>query len=358
MKSKSVLGLIFAAMAALTLGSTGSQAFPSGGYQSTPYNGSAFSSSCVGHNFQGFGLGSLLGTDLSTHGFRNAANGPANCNASTSSGIGTAASTASDGGPIGALGGSFSGNTSGQAQTGIIKLQATENSTMTGHFTGAASNGGWNDSYTVGGGTGQGLWVIPIQVTGNINAQAAGTTAIVQLMPYVNSSPIFGSPAQNGAALGQFRSLNTQNNGDVISAFGFEIISWGAVNHGSGDPLTQFAVNEIVNLVIPITYGLSVDMGIYASSLVGERAQTAARGYAEADFDSTITWLGQGYVLDWDAVNGVGDRNDNITVTAESGQNYNRSFATAVPEPSSAVIFCLAIALIGVARRTTQFGRA
>ena len=45
----------------------------------------------------------------------------------------------------------------GEARAGVIKLQASKTSSSSQRFTGAAANGGWNDSYTVTGGTGQGL---------------------------------------------------------------------------------------------------------------------------------------------------------------------------------------------------------
>ena len=278
---KSVFWAAIASFACVSLVPNAGHAFPSGGHRATPFDGSSFTSSCVGHNFQGFGLGGNLGTDLATRGILNASNGPANCSAATSSGVGTVNSSAADGGPIGNLGGSYSGTASGEARAGVIKLQAANNADTTQRFTGAAANGGWNDQITVSGGTGQGLFVTDIHLSGSVNAQDPGTTAIFQILPYLGTSTISSSPAHQGAAFSLYQSLNTPNNGDVISAASFQISSWGAVNHGAGDPLTQFSVNETVRLVIPITYDLPVDVGIFASVLVGERAQSAARGFAE-----------------------------------------------------------------------------
>ena len=228
---KSTLWAAIAVIACASLTPTAGYAFRSGGHRTTPFDGSAFTSSCVGHNFQGFGLGGVLGTDLASRGILNAAGGPANCSAATSSGVGTVTSSAADGGPIGNLGGSYNGTSSGEARAGVIKLQAANNADTTQRFTGAAANGGWNDQFTVTGGTRQGLWVTDIHLSGNVNAQDPGTTAIFQILPYLGTPNISSSPAHQGAAFSLYQSQNTQNNGDVISAASFQISSWGAVNH-------------------------------------------------------------------------------------------------------------------------------
>jgi hypothetical protein len=327
-------------------------AVPSGGHLTTSFNGSSFTSACVGHNFQTFGFGQNLGTDLSTRSFLNAGGGPANCNSATSSGVGTVNSSAADGGPIGNLGGSFNGTASGVAQAGVIRLEAEKTANDTQRFTGAASNGGWNDSYTVTGGSGEGLWVIPIQVTGTVNAQDPGTTAIFEIIPYINGSSVSTLPAQEAAAFDLFKSLNTPTNGDILSSSSFEISSWGVINQGGADPLTQLVVNEIVNLVVPITFGDSLDMAIYGSVLIGERAQSAADGFADAQFQNTIAWLGQGSVFEWDAVNGIGAQINDISVSAASGLDYSQSFLTAtIPEPTMLALFGLGLAGLGFLRR-------
>ena len=128
---KSTLWAAIAVIACASLTPTAGYAYPSGGHRTTPFDGSAFTSSCVGHNFQGFGLGGVLGTYLASRGILNAAGGPANCSAATSSGVGTVTSSAADGGPIGNLGGSYNGTSSGEARAGVIKLQAANNADTT-----------------------------------------------------------------------------------------------------------------------------------------------------------------------------------------------------------------------------------
>lgn len=68
--------------------------------------------------------------------------------------------------------------------------------------------------------------------------------------------------------------------------------------------------------MIPITYGLPVDVGIFASVLVGERAQSAARGFADIQFQNTVTWIGAGQVFNWNSQTGIGPENTDFTLAA------------------------------------------
>ena len=337
---------------ALIGGASSAFAIPTGGHTVTPFDGSAFTSACAGLGYGGFGFGEDIGNDLGTFGISDENNNPMACSSGTSNGL-TPATASHAYGPanVGNLGGSFSGSAAGSAQAGLIKLQAANDANMIQRFSGAAANGGWNDSYTVGGGSGQGLWVVPIHVSGIMNTPLQGSTAILQIIPYLGNTPIGSVPAHRAAALLQYLALNTPTSANVTHAASIEYSSWGAINYGPNDSLTttQLIVNETVNLVIPITYNVPVDLGIFASVLTGEQAQSAGTGPSDIQFQNTIAWLGAGYVLDWDAQNGIGAHNNNITVTAASGVDYTQSFLTSVPEPGTIAILCLGLFGLGMA---------
>jgi MYXO-CTERM domain-containing protein len=355
----SVASRVLAISVALAVPGGYARAVPSGGHLVTPHDGSSFTSACTGHNFGGFGLGQNLGRDLSTFGYLNAANGAANCGSGTSSGVGLANSSAADGGPIGILGGSFNGAAQGAATAGVIKLQASNTTSTTNssqRFTGAVANGGWNDNMTVTGGTGQGLMTIPIHISGTVNAQDTGTMAIFQLQPYQNGSALSSSsaPPIEAAAVAFFNALNQKANGDVIFAWDYQMSAYGELNDGPGGTPDSQTIDEFVTLVLPFTYGLAFDFGIFSSVLVGERAQGAARGTAEVQFQNTVTWTGDVSIFDWNATDGITGENTDFLLTAASGLDYTQSFDTQAPEPGSLAVALAGLAGLGWMRRRHQ----
>ena len=64
-----------------------------------------------------------------------------------------------------------------------------------------------------------------------------------------------------------------------------------------------------------------------------------------------------GFVIDWDAQNGLGDINTNIGITAASGVDYSQSFAAAVPAPGMMLMFALGVGGLCVVRWKHRAGR-
>ena len=296
------------------------------GQASTP-SGSAFASVCAGYSiFSGLGdpgLGyNYQGGGASGTGY--------NCANNTSSTGASVQAALAGSYPVSILNQSFPYDSSAtsSATLGSIHLQSSNASEPIVDFPGAAGNGGWNDTVTLTGGSGTGIWVFPLNVSGSLSAVGGGSRAIFEVGAYQALSPIGGDyvpghPAIYDTALNLFNSINVTHNGTVGSSWDFEMSAFEV----SGT-LTGMTVNEAVQFAVPFTYGTPFELGIYASDLSAETGFgfDPTANTSSADFAHTVTWGGPGYVI------GSGNQTTtNFGITSGSGFDYT---SAVVPEPA------------------------
>ena len=124
-------------------------------------------------------------------------------------------------------GGMFNGNpysnhASADAGPGFIKVSADNSGTQAIPFPGGAGYGGWNDSMTIGNGNGNGVWIVPFIVQGDLSAVGIGGLARIGINAYENHSVIqpYGD-ALHAFAYDTFLALNGGANGIRNSAIAF-----------------------------------------------------------------------------------------------------------------------------------------
>ena len=335
------LTYISAALATALVG-TAPTAFAVPGQMETP-NGAAFSSACAGLGFAGSSVGNQL------------SGSSANCQVQTSGVGGTANVAVSNSGV--ALGGTayesiYSNAATGQATPLTIKLSASNNGNVTAPFPGGEANGGWNDAITLSmaGQSGAGFWVAPIHVTGELNTKNNGASSKLQVEAFLNHADILGPASDlfHDVSLNPGAAQSSVHNPSGVS---YQLARWGATNWGPLDAssLEHLSVDEIVYFVIPFTWDMSFDLGIFALASAGMRAQGFTAGYpnttADALFANTIAWAGPGYVLN----NGTGPQITGFDISSTSGANY--AMTSPVPEPTIWGMFGIGLASLGFVYR-------
>ena len=288
------------------------------GQLTTPI-GNGFANACSGSQY----FGSLPNPG---DGFSTVSDGFMTCN--TSTGLSPSVNSAV-----------LNGNATAHAAVGLIQVSASNGSSPGVAFAGAAGYGGWNDQVTIGGGGGQAVWVIGVNVHGSIDADtAAGTNAIsrvgVNAYEGTNFLQPYGASINGFAYNNLFLPLNGGNVNDGIrnSAifFGWD---YQGVWYGADSSLGHYDVNRTVWFALPFTYGTPFEFGIYIGGVAGQGSSGSA-GSASYDFAHTVSWAGNSYV-----VNESNQTNPNFTLTSQSGFNYANALA---PEPATAGLLVLA----------------
>lgn len=316
--------------------------------QSTLANGAAFVSACAGLGFSYIGpAGNAINGGVSDT--------QAGCQANTSAVGGLVSATATQAGTK--FGNPYAGSASGSAGQKFIKLDsATSGSSATG-FSGGQVQGGWNERMTITspGKSGADLWMLPILVTGQLNASQLGARGVVALEVYMNRYSILPyGDALHAQALQTFQTLNTTHNGSIGSGWSNEQIEWGVADYGPGNPLTvtSLNVNTTVWFAVPMVYGQAFDLGVFALASTG---QLAAGGQQVANtsgvsFGHTFAWGGKGYLLS-------GNQHvPNFSLSAATGLNYDQAYASPVPEPTTLAMALAGLGWLGLRRRAQQPG--
>jgi hypothetical protein len=302
--------------------------------QSTTPVGAAFASASAGSQiFSGLGApgDAIHGGVTDTY---------VNSQYNTSSVGGTATATASNSGS--SNGHPFSNSATGSASLGSIKVQASNDGSTAVPFPGGAANAGWNDQFTITGGTGSGVWVVPIVVNGTMNVTGLNGGGQVWLAAYENYNSLqpYGA-AINGQAYNKFTALNQLAYGAKnYTSWDSQMVKFSVVNYGPGDSdtLTSYtANNQVIYFALPFTFGTAFEAGFYANASAGERASggDTTQNQTVIDFFHTMTWGGPGYVLDTggNTVNG-------FSVASSSGFNY---MVAAVPAPATLWLYFIAL---------------
>lgn len=306
------------------------------GQSDTPA-GSAFASACAGTHISGAG-------------------NPGNSVARTYSGTGTCFEAVSAGGTasvntglvsgVSPSGQAYTGSAEGSASLGSLKMTGTNSGSAQTSFSGGQATVGWNDQITLGGGTGNSLWVLPILVHGELHAHGLGALSRMQVGVYKNSAAL--TQGFNSTAFGLFQTLTTERNGTIQYSWDYQMAAFGVSDYDIVHPTSAefLAIDQTVYFVVPFTYGVSFKLGIWADAHASEIASGGAHVPNVSSFDlgNTITWGGKGYVVDATGNNPT----TSFTINSESGFDYNTAV---VPEPSTMLMLLAGTGLLLLKRR-------
>jgi hypothetical protein len=304
--------------------------------QATLASGYSMVSSCSGINFGSFSQdGSAIGTSSATQ----------SCSTVTSDTAGGTATTGTH--SAGSVQGhAYANNSNATASVGTIHLYAENQGSTATALSGSQAMAGWNDTITIAGGTGQGIWTFGLAIDGMLASSGRGADTQFGIGIFKNHNAVqpYGA-AINAAAFSLYQSLNAAGTaGDLDANTDRELIQARETDYGMPKSLT---VNQMVYFAIPFTYGTAFSLGIFAQVAAGESSSGPYYGenVAIADFAHTIGWAGKGYVA---AADGSGHATG-FLLNSDSGFDYN--IAAGVPEPASWMTMLLGFGLAGTAIR-------
>lgn len=248
----------------------------------------------------------------------------------------------------------FSNSASASGSTGTIKISASNSGSAAVTFPGAVANAGWNDQITITGGTGTGIWIVPIQVNGQMDAVGSGASGAFEVAAYQNYNVLqpYGN-SLNSTAFSQFNALNVTHNGTIYSSWDFQMVAFGVTDYGPSDPasLQHLTVDRVIYFAVPFTFGTPFELGIYAEVGAGERAAggSTIQNSTQLDFSHTITWDGKGVVIPTG-----GTSTTDFNIASASGFDYSRGVNSPVPEPSAGVALALGLGTLGLLKRRAR----
>jgi hypothetical protein len=246
--------------------------------------------------------------------------------------------------------GVFANNSWASASQGVIHLFSTSNESASTAFVGTVADAGWNDTVTITGGTGNGLWNVQIFVHGELTADGGyASSAQLQVTAYKNQNRLGQTPGfytANDSWCSQFVAPQCQWYGATeYSSIGYQDVVFSAYNADTGSntypiPTTDkdVLINQVVTFQIPFTYGVSFELGIWADSFAGVGSSGAHPTDSTANIGNTLYWGGS-TVLQAD---GSGTPSTNFTATGLGGFDYNVAIT---PEPGCLVLTALALGL-------------
>ena len=308
--------------------------------QATTPVGAAFASGCAG-----FGNGS------------NPTPGPyevnyfastMTCNGGSSAVGGSVSGTASSSGTVqnGNTANNYSNSATASASVGVLRLYAISDGSTATRFSGSIANAGYNDRVTIGGGSGDAYWVLPFHIEGMMTAPNLRGVGDFKIAAYKNQS-LLGLTSGNTYPI--FSGLNSTHYGSASANIQTEVISYGVTNYGPNDPSTYatLAVDHTRFMVIPFTFGVSFEYGIWANASANEGSSASfslGQSVTTVDFGNTIAYAGGAYAI------GAGNSTiSNLTYTSASGFDYQNA---ASPEPATWLLGGLSLLTGAVWRKT------
>jgi len=304
--------------------------------QGTTLAGAVFVNACAGS--QAFGSSPWAGDAFNG----GATDSFVNCSSASSVVGGSASVSASNSGSY--FGHGFNNDASASAAPGILHAGANNNASNASQFAGAAANVGFNDTLTVGGGSGTGVLILPFFVDGSLSAGGFSGGADLTITAYKNFNQIDAYGA-NTAAYNLFNSLNTTHNGDVFSSWDREAIEWGT----SANDINSMLIGQWVDMAIPITFGQSFEYGIYAEVYMTQSSGSYFGPTTQnANFLHTIAYGAGSYVMQ--GANKITDLNFSGT---SAGIDYTQSLV-GIPEPASLLLCLLGAGALAVRYRPAR----
>lgn len=229
---------------------------------------------------------------------------------------------------------SVTNSSSALAGLGKIKLSASNLAPNNSSFARAAAHGGWNETMTVvdPAKTGQsGFALVDIQVSGTLNAAGFAGLSEFWLTAYKNGQEL--------TIYGGTSPYIDRGNSDLIST-DRQRFRWSVATDFVGD-VDSKAVDDVVTLAVPVTYGQSFTLGIYAYASAGMRSSSGVPGSSSSslDFSHSLYWGGISSMMVG------GSPAPGFTVNSASGINW----ANPIPEPTS--IAAIVLGAVGLIRR-------
>ncbi len=174
-------------------------------------------------------------------------------------------------------------NAAGSAAMGLIRLAADNAAPNANMFPCGAVNGGWKDSLVVSNPalTGQpGVLVFQVFVSGTLHAAGFAGRTFVMTSGFKNNIELTMNPWFD------------PGNSDPISTDRQRAL-WGTSTSDIGE-VSNRVINDAITMAVPITFGQSFTLGVYAAGTAGMRSSSAVMGSSESNFDfsQTIRWGG------------------------------------------------------------------
>lgn len=172
-------------------------------------------------------------------------------------------------------------STSGNGGMGFLRGSASNRFTCSNPFAIAGINGGWKETFTVSHPTLNGqaeFMVFQVRVHGTLAAHGFNGAAAVITTGYKNNTELM------------MNSLFNRGNSDAIST-DRQRAQWGVA---SSPDITR-NVDGAVTMAVPITFGQSFTLGVYAFIRAGQRSSGGGSciSTSSADFSSGgVTWGG------------------------------------------------------------------
>jgi hypothetical protein len=332
-------------------------------------SGTALANACGGNDFGGAGPVGYPGTSFSVGTPANASD-QQQCVTVTGS-IGSSVSTGAvsspgvyGGSPLSIPATSYSNGASASVTTGAVHLSASSSGAASTNFAGAVAQGGFNQTFTPGGGTPgtSGVWVVPIISSGVLTTTGPNALALAEVQVYANGNLLTASGGGvNATAYNQFVTDNSAPNpfthytqvgvGAYEVSWDYEMQPFEANSNTSESGPDTLTVNNTTLFAIPVVFGTPITLGIYGLVEAAEDASsddTTPNG-SGASFGDTIAWGGMGYAYQTDD-NGniIGGPVADFSLNPTGDIDYDISYA---PEPTGLSVFGAALAVLGVIRR-------
>lgn len=171
------------------------------------------------------------------------------------------------------------------AALGVFRGRAYDSTLTTNPFPAGICNGGWKESFTVNNPalTGQGgFMTFKVRTRGGLSASGDSGSALIELLSYKNETVLMTNPYFD------------RGNSDIIGTSN-QYGRWGVATY-SNIPFDSRAVDGTVTFSVPITFGQSFTLGVYARISAGLRSSGGFGGIIStgtADFSGAgVTWNG------------------------------------------------------------------
>ncbi len=195
---------------------------------------------------------------------------------------------------------------SGTVAMGVVGLSTSNTSPDESPFAAGVANGGWKETFTVNHPalTGQpGFLVFQIRARGSMHVSGLTGSSHITTTGYKDNVELVNNPLFN---LG---------NSDPFSV-GFQRARWGVASFGLPD---SRVVDGTVTMAVPITFGQSFTLGIYAMAVSSQRSSGGAGGTSTA----TLNFGGNGVI--WNGIVSVqasGAPVSGYTIISGTGINW------------------------------------